>query len=113
MFDTGLRRGEILGEEGPGRVEHLLEGNVDVDGQDARGVILGVVEAAEVVVAQVETVLQFGLGVRGIGIQTHGGVHHLGVVLAGLLALHVLFQTGQAAERVDDDLARIGVRTQV
>ena len=66
-----------------------------------------------VVVGEVKAVLKLGLGVLGIGIKTHGGVHHLGVVLAGFLSLHKLFQTGKAAERVNDNLSGVGIGLKV
>ena len=62
-----------------------------------------------VVVGEVEAVLQLGLGVLGICVKTHGGVHDLGVVFAGFLALHQLLQTRKAAERVYDNLSGVGI----
>ena len=46
-----------------------------------------------VIVAEVETVLQLGLRILGISVETHAGVHDLAVVLAGLLALNQLLET--------------------
>ena len=103
--------GEILAEKLPGRIQHLRDGDVDVNGQKFAGVVLGVGEAAVVIVGEVKTVLQFGLGVLCIGIESHGRVHHLAVVLARFLVLHQLLQSGQGAERVDDHFSgvRIGL----
>ena len=112
LFDAGLGRREVFGEDLPRGVQHLLDGDVDVDGKQARGIFLGVVQAAQVVVGEVEAVLQLGLGVLGISVEAHARVHHLGVVLAGLLALHELFESGQGAERVHDDLAGVRIGTQ-
>ena len=45
----------------------------------------------------------------GVRVQAHTGVHHLAVVLAGLLALHQLLESAEAAEWIHDDAAGIGV----
>ena len=93
MLYAGLRLGKILGEQLPRSVEHLVYLDVDIDAEEPYSIFLGVVQAAEVIVGEVETVLQLGLGVLGVGIEADACVHDLAVVLARLLALDELFQT--------------------
>ena len=77
MLDAGFCFGEVLAEEFPGSVEHLVETDVDVDRKDSCGVVLRVGKTAVVVVRKVETVLKLGLCVLGISVETDRGVHHL------------------------------------
>ncbi len=58
-----------------------------------------------VVVGEVETVLQFGLCVLGVGVESHASVHHLAVVLARLDVLNSLLEPGEGTERVNDNLS--------
>ena len=103
----------MLVEQRPCHVQHLLGVQVHVDGQKFLCVVLCIVQATVVVVCQVETVLQLCLCVGGIGIQTDGSVHHLGMVLAGLLACYQLLQTRQRTEGVYYHLAHIAVAAQI
>ncbi len=93
LLDSGLRLGEICSENLPCGVEHLVKREIDVYRQYTCRICLCIFQAPEVVVAQVETVLQLCLGILGIGIKTHGCIHDLAVVLAGLLSLHELLKT--------------------
>ena len=52
------------------------------------GILLGELQRPFVVIGEVEAVLQLGLGVGRIGIEPHRGIHHLRMVLAGLLPYH-------------------------
>ena len=102
LFDTGLGLGEVCAEELPCCVEHLIDLDVYVDCKDSCGICLRIVKTSEVVVAQVETVLQLGLRVLCVSVETYGCVHHLAVVLSCLLALNELLQTGAQGFRVPD-----------
>ena len=93
LLDTGFCRSEVFCEQFPGSVQGLFYLDVDVDGQQSGGVFLCIVKTAQVVVGKVETVLQLGICVLGIGIQTDTCIHHLTVILAGLLALNELLES--------------------
>ena len=93
LLDGDLALGKIFREEPPCRIEHLGHFNLDVDGQQLFGLPLGELQRPFVVIGEVEAVLQLGLGVGRIGIEPHRGIHHLRMVLAGLLPYHKLFQT--------------------
>ena len=113
LLDTGFRLREILREQFPRRIEHFIYLDVDIYSQQPGGILLRVIQTTQIVVTQVETVFQFGLCILGISVEPHSSVHDLVVVFSGLLADDQLFQTGEGAERVDDDLSGIRIRTQV
>ena len=71
LFDTGLCLGEVVAEEFPCSVKHLFEVDVDVDCEDSCGICLRIVKAAEVVVAQVKSVLELCLCVLSIGLEPY------------------------------------------
>ena len=61
FLDAGLFRFEVFAEKFPSRVKHLVYFNIDIYAQKSGSIFFSIVQTAEVVVREVETVLELGL----------------------------------------------------
>lgn len=65
-FDIDLIGLEVLGEQTPCNIKHLGGVKVNVNSQKLIRVLLGKVQRTLIVLSQVKTVLNLGLGVRSL-----------------------------------------------